>query len=96
MVNNLSAKYSQKINERPQKRLEKDIKIYLKIKKETNRQYSGEQYINLLNLEKQSLVEYTKKLLYNVEKLFTIMFRRTLFFYKNNFIKTLGLKFLQN
>ena len=43
------------------KNLAKDIKIFLKKKKEKKRQYCRERYKNLSKDEKQKLVEHRKK-----------------------------------
>ena len=58
---NLSAKHHQENKERLQKKLVKDIKIFLKKKKKKKRQYDRERYKNLLENEKNKLVEYRKK-----------------------------------
>ena len=63
MSKNLSAKYYQENKERLQKKLVKDIKIFLKEKKQKKRQYGGECYKNLSEDKKQKLVEYRKNLL---------------------------------
>ena len=55
-----SAKYYQENNETLQKKLVKDIKIFLKMKKKKKRQYGREWYKNLWEVEKQKLVEYRK------------------------------------
>ena len=49
----------------------KKIKIYLTKKKKKKRQYGREQYKNLSEDEKEKLVEYRKKILYNEKKLMT-------------------------
>ena len=50
----------------------KKIKIYLtKKNKKKKRQYGREQYKNLSEDEKEKLVEYRKKILYNEKKLMT-------------------------
>ena len=54
----LSGKYYQKNQERLQKELMKDIKIFLEKKKKKKGQYGRECYKNLLENEKQKLVEY--------------------------------------
>ena len=61
MSKTLSAKYYQENKERLQKKLVKDIKIFLKKKKEKKRQYRRERYKNISGDEKQKLVEYRKK-----------------------------------
>ena len=66
MFEDSAAKYYQKNNERLQKKLGKDIKVFLKKEKET-KQYGCERYKNLSEDEKQKLVE--KKPYYNYEKL---------------------------
>ena len=53
----MPVKYYQESKERLQKKLTKDIKIFLKKKKEKGR----ERYKNLSEDEKQKLVEYRKK-----------------------------------
>ena len=50
-----------KIKKGCKKRLVKDIKIFLKKKKEKRQQYGRERYENLSEDEKQTLVEYRKK-----------------------------------
>ena len=67
MSKNLSAKYYQENKERLQKKLVKDIKILLKKKMKKKWQYGCEHYKNLLEDEKQKLVEY-KKILQNKKK----------------------------
>ena len=57
MSKNLSAKYYQENKARLQKKLVKDIKIFLKIKK---RQYVRERYKRFSEDKKQKLVEYRK------------------------------------
>ena len=57
----LSAKYYQENKKRPQKKLVKDIKIYLKKERKKKRQYGRERYKKVLEDEKQNLVEYRKK-----------------------------------
>ena len=63
MSKNLSAKYYQENKERLQKKLVKNIKIFLKKKKKKKQQYDNECYKNLSQDEKYKLVEYRKKLL---------------------------------
>ena len=59
MSKNLSVKYYQENKEKLPKKLIKDIKMFLqKIKKK--RQYGRECYKDLLEDEKQKLVEYKK------------------------------------
>ena len=43
----------------------KDIKVFLKKKKEKKRQYGRDRYTNLTEDEKQNPVDYKKKLLQN-------------------------------
>ena len=59
MSKSLSAKYYQENQERLQKKLAKDIKIFLK--KKEKRQYGCERYKNLSEDVKQKLVEFRKK-----------------------------------
>ena len=62
MCKNLLAKYSQENKEKLQKKLVKDIKIFLrKKKKKKKRRYDRECYKNLTEDEKQKLAEYRKK-----------------------------------
>ena len=63
MSKNLPAKYYQEGKERLQKKLMKDIKIFLKKKKNKKRQYGRERYKNLLEDEKQKLVDYRKNII---------------------------------
>ena len=56
----LSAKYYQENKNRRQKKLLKDIKIFLR-KKSKKRQYGRERYKDLSENEKQKLVEYRRK-----------------------------------
>ena len=57
----LSVKYYQENKERLQKKFVKDIKIFLNNKKKKKkRQYGRECYKDLLEDEKQKLVEYKK------------------------------------
>ena len=63
MCKDLSAKYYQSNKERlknkkNKKKLAKDIKVFLKKKNKKNGQYSYERYKNLLEDEKQKLIEY--------------------------------------
>ena len=58
MSNNLLAKYYQENKGRLQKKLAKDIKIFLRKKK--IQQYGWERYKNLSKDEKQKLVEHRK------------------------------------
>ena len=60
MCKNLLAKYSQENKEKLQKKLVKDIKIFLR-KKKKKRRYDRECYKNLTEDEKQKLAEYRKK-----------------------------------
>ena len=59
MSKSLSAIYYQENQERLQKKLAKDIKIFLK--KKEKRQYGCERYKNLSEDVKQKLVEFRKK-----------------------------------
>ena len=59
MSKNLSAKYYQENKERLQKKLVKDIKIFLK--KTKYQQFGRERYKNLSEDEKNKLVEYRNK-----------------------------------
>ena len=59
MPKNLSAKYYQENKERLQKKLVKDIKIFLKKKKK--REYGREHYKNLSEEERHKLFESRKK-----------------------------------
>ena len=61
MCKNFSAKYSQENKEKLQKKLVKDIKIFLRKKKKKKRRYDRECYKNLTEDEKQKLAEYRKK-----------------------------------
>ena len=61
MSKNLSAKYYLEDKERLQKKLAKDIKIFLKKKKKKKRQNGREHYRNFSEDEKNKLVEYRKK-----------------------------------
>ena len=64
MSKTLSAKYYQENKERLQKKLVKNIKIFLKKKKKKKqRQYGRERYKNLSDDEKQKLVEYRKNII---------------------------------
>ena len=56
MSENISAKYYQENKEKIQKKLVKDIKIFLNKKKK--QQYGHECYKNLSENERQKLVEY--------------------------------------
>ena len=69
MSKNLSAKYHQENKEILQKKIMKDIKIFLKKKNKQNqtRQYDRECYNNLSEEEKQELVEYRRKY-YRIKK----------------------------
>ena len=58
---NLSAKYYQENKKRLQKKLVKDIKIFLKKKKEKKQQYGCEHYKNFSEDETNQLVEYRKR-----------------------------------
>ena len=57
MSKNLSGKYYQENKERLQKKLVKDIKIFLKQKKKKKWEYRHERYKYLSEDEKQNLVE---------------------------------------
>ena len=61
MFKKLSAKYYQENKERLQKKLVKDIKMFLKKKKKKKQQYGRERYKNLSEDEKQKLADYRKK-----------------------------------
>ena len=63
MSKNLPVKYYQEGKERLQKKLMKDIKIFLKKKKNKKRQYGRERYKNVLEDEKQKLVDYKKNII---------------------------------
>ena len=60
MSKNVSAKYYQENKEKLQKKVVKDIKVFLKKKKKKKRQYGCEHYKNLSENEKNKLVEYKK------------------------------------
>ena len=62
MPKNLIAKSYQKNKKRLQKKLVKDIKIFLK-KKKKKQQYGCERYKNLSEEKKQKLVEYRKNII---------------------------------
>ena len=59
----LSAEYYQENNKRLQKKLVKDIKIFLKKKKKKKQQYGQKCYKNLSEDEKQNLVGYRKSII---------------------------------
>ena len=61
MSKNLSAKFYQENKERLQKKLVKDITIFLKKKKKNKLQHIPECYKNLSEDEKQKLNEYRKR-----------------------------------
>ena len=61
MSKNLSAKYYQEDKESLQKKLVKNIKIFLRRKKKKKWQHGHEHYQNLTEDERQKLVEYRKK-----------------------------------
>ena len=63
----LSAKYYQENRERLQKKLMKDIKIFLK--KNTKPLYGHKRYRNLSEDQKQKLAEYRKKTILESEKM---------------------------
>ena len=65
MSKDSSAIYSQENKERLQKKLVKNIRVFLKKKKKKKRQYGRERYKYLPEDEKQKLVEYRKKVLQN-------------------------------
>ena len=60
MSNDSPAKYYQNNKERLQKKLMKNMKVFLKKKKKKKQQYGHEQYKNLPEDDKQRLVEYRK------------------------------------
>ena len=62
MPKNLIAKSYQKNKKRLQKKLVKDIKIFLK-KQKKKQQYGCERYKNLSEEKKQKLVEYRKNII---------------------------------
>ena len=62
MYKNISAKYYQENKERLQKKLMKDIKIFLKKKKKKKQQNVQKQYKNLPEDEKQKLLSIGKVL----------------------------------
>ena len=77
MFRNLSAKYYQENKEILQKKLLKDIKIFLRKKKKKKQQYGCERYKNLSEDKKSKLVEFRKRykklektLPYNYKKAF--------------------------
>ena len=77
MCKKLLAKYYQENKERLQKKLVKDIKVFLRKKKEKKQQYGRERYKNLSEDEKQNLAEYRKNIIewekmlyYNYQKVF--------------------------
>ena len=63
----LSAKYYQENRERLQKKLMKDIKIFLK--KNTKPLYGHKRYRNLSEDQKQKLADYIKKNILESEKM---------------------------
>ena len=63
MSKTLSAKYYQENKERLQKKLVKNIKIFLKKKKKKQQQYGCERYKNVLEDEKQKFIEYRKNMI---------------------------------
>ena len=63
MCKKLLAKYYQENKERLQKKLVKDIKIFLRKKKEKKQQYGRERYKNLSEDEKQNLAEHRKNII---------------------------------
>ena len=63
MPKSSSAKYCQNSKERLQKKLVKDIKVFLKNKKKKKQTYGHEQYKNLPEDEKQKLSEYRKNII---------------------------------
>ena len=62
MSKNSSAKYYQDNKEKLQKKLVKDIKVFLKKKKKKKRRYGRVRYRHLPEDEKQKLVGYRKKI----------------------------------
>ena len=79
MYKDSSAKYYQNNKEKLQKRLLRDIKFFLKMKRKIKRQYGCEQYKTVPEDEKQKLAEYRKKYYktkkityYNYKKLFLL------------------------
>ena len=75
---NLSAKYYQKNNERLQKKFVKDIKIFIKKKKDKKRQYGCKQYKNLPENEKKAW-KVLKKILWNEKDCLIIIIRNYYF-----------------
>ena len=63
MSKDSSANYYQDNKERLQKKLLKDIKVFLKKKKEKKRQYGCGQHKDLPEDRKQKLVEYRKNII---------------------------------
>ena len=61
MSKNSSAKYYEDNKERLQKKLVKDIKVFLKKKKKKKGQCGCGRYKNLSEVEKKKLLEYRKK-----------------------------------
>ena len=69
IAKNLSAKYYQENKERLQKKLMKDIKIFLKKnKKKKKQQFGCKRYKNLSEDKKQKLVEWENTPFYNYRK----------------------------
>ena len=73
-----------KIKKRLQKKLTKDIKILLKKKNKKKQQYGCESYKNLLEDDKQKLVEYRKKYYKMRKKKLYYTYKKHLF-YEINF-----------
>ena len=63
MSKSLSAKYYQRNNERPQKEVVKDIKIFLRKKKKKSSNNGRERYINLLEDEKINWLSIEKNII---------------------------------
>ena len=63
MSKNLSAKYYQENKKRLQKKVLKDIKIFLKKKKKKKQQYGCECYKTLSEDEKNKLVVFRKNII---------------------------------
>ena len=63
MFKNLSAKYCQENKERLQKKLMKDVKIFLKKKKKKKQQYGRESYKNLSEDEKKSFLSIKENII---------------------------------
>ena len=63
MSQTLSAKYNQENKGRLQKKLVKDIKIFLKEKKKKKRQYCCERYKNLSENQNKNLLSIEKNII---------------------------------